>query len=81
MAHYAASQYTQAGSVHPTPAQVLPGDLIFWSSGATAAGIHHVAIYIGHGDVIQAPESGDYVRITPISSVDSGIFGATRPMS
>ena len=81
MAHYAATQYSQAGSVHPTPAQVLPGDLIFWSSDGTIPGIHHVAIYVGNGNVIQAPQSGDYVRITPIGTVGSGIFGATRPMS
>jgi cell wall-associated NlpC family hydrolase len=80
MAHFAATQYL-AGSVHPAPTELLPGDLLFWSSDGTAAGIHHVAIYVGNGNVIQAPQSGDIVRITPVGSVSSGYFGATRPLT
>jgi cell wall-associated NlpC family hydrolase len=81
MAHYAATQYSAAGRVHPTPDQLLPGDLLFWSSDGTVPGIHHVAMYVGDGNVIQAPQSGDIVRITPMGSVSSGYFGATRPLS
>ncbi len=80
MAHFAATQY-HSGSVHPAPGALLPGDLVFWSSNGTAAGIHHVAIYVGDGNVIQAPESGDIVRITPLGAVSSGYFGATRPLT
>ncbi len=79
--HDAASQYTAAGRLHPTPDQLQPGDLIFWSSDATATGIHHVAIYLGAGLVVQAPQSGDVVRITAMNAVAPGIFGATRPLS
>ncbi len=81
LAHDAATQYTAAGNLHPTPGQLLPGDLIFWSSDGTAAGIHHVAIYLGGGLVVQAPQSGDVVRITAMSAVASGIYGATRPLT
>ena len=35
----------------------MPGDLVFWSNGGVS-GIHHVAIYIGNGQIIQAPYSG-----------------------
>ncbi len=78
-AHYAATQYSQAGRYHPSLGNLLPGDLLFWSDGGVAM-IHHVAIYIGGGQIIQAPESGDVVRIT--SMWDPGpIFGATRPLS
>jgi cell wall-associated NlpC family hydrolase len=80
MAHFAATQY-HSGSVHPAPDALLPGDLVFWSSDGSAAGIHHVAIYVGNGNVIQAPESGDIVRITPLGAVSSGYFGATRPLT
>lgn len=80
MPHFAAYQYN-FGSVHPSPGQLRPGDLVFWSSDGTAAGIHHVAIYVGDGNVIQAPQSGDIVRITPIGSVSSDYFGAVRPLS
>jgi peptidoglycan DL-endopeptidase RipA len=80
LAHYAATQYLQ-GSVHPNTASLMPGDLVFWSSNGTVAGIHHVAIYIGGGNVVQAPESGDIVRITPLGEVSWGYFGATRPLT
>jgi cell wall-associated NlpC family hydrolase len=81
MDHYAATQYGQAGSYHPSTSNLLPGDLVFWSSNGSRAGIHHVAMYIGGGDVIQAPQSGDIVRVTPLGSVDSGYYGATRPLT
>ena len=81
MAHYASSQYWQAGSFHPSTSTLMPGDLVFWSADGTVAGIHHVAMYIGGGNVIQAPASGEVIQITPLGSVDWGYFGATRPLS
>ncbi len=80
MPHYAASQYYY-GSFHPSVDQLMPGDLVFWSSDGTVPGIHHVAIYIGGGNVVQAPQSGDVVKITPLQDVDWGYYGATRPGS
>ncbi|HEU5007716.1 MAG TPA: NlpC/P60 family protein [Jatrophihabitantaceae bacterium] len=79
--HYAATQYTQAGSYHPSPGNFKPGDLLFWSSNGTIGGIHHVAIYIGGGLVIQAPESGEVVQETPWDQVSWGYFDATRPLT
>ena len=58
----------------------MPGDLLFWSTGG-ADGIHHVAIYIGNGNVVQAPNSGDVVKVTPWDQVDWGYYGATRPLT
>jgi cell wall-associated NlpC family hydrolase len=81
MAHYAASQYTQVGSYHPSTGALRPGDLVFWSTNGTIGGIHHVAIYIGGGNVIQAPESGSVIQITPLNQVGWGYFGATRPLT
>jgi len=77
--HFAASQY-YAGSVHPQPGDFLPGDLLFWSDGG-AGDIHHVALYIGGGNVVQAPNSGDVVKVTPWDQVSPGYFGATRPLT
>lgn len=79
--HYTVSQYGNAGSYHPSPGNFKPGDLLFWSDNGRASGIHHVAMYIGNGDVIQAPHSGSYVKITPWQSVTSGYYGAVRPMT
>lgn len=40
-----------------------PGDLIFFGDKARP---HHVAIYIGGNQYIQAPHTGDYIKISPI---------------
>lgn len=79
MDHFAASQY-YSGSVHPQPGDFMPGDLLFWSDGGIGA-IHHVALYIGGGNVVQAPNSGDVVKVTPWDQVAYGYLGATRPLT
>jgi cell wall-associated NlpC family hydrolase len=79
-AHYAATQFGQAGRFHPSAGQLLPGDLIFWSFNNHVSGIHHVAIYIGGGQIVEAPYSGGYVQIASLYEY-GGFFGATRPGS
>jgi cell wall-associated NlpC family hydrolase len=44
--------------------QARPGDLLFGNWGTDGPG--HVAIYIGNGQMIHAPNTGDVVRISPI---------------
>src|SRR6185503_9074601 len=57
--------------------QLLPGDLLFFSTDRSDwRKIHHVAIYIGGGRMIHAPTFGDVVRIAPIWWLE--FFGATR---
>jgi cell wall-associated NlpC family hydrolase/outer membrane murein-binding lipoprotein Lpp len=57
-----------------------PGDLVFWALDPAAPDtIHHVAIYLGNGQVVQAPESGDVVSIAPMWW--DGYAGAVRPTS
>ena len=75
------AQYYAAGSVHPSISSLMPGDLVFWSSNGSVSGIHHVAIYIGNGNVLQAPQSGSVIQITPVLQVSWGLFGATRPLT
>lgn len=49
--------------------QAQPGDLVFWRSDPTNPGyISHVAIYWGNGKVLQAPRTGDVVKISPLST-------------
>jgi cell wall-associated NlpC family hydrolase len=79
-AHYAATQYTQAGSYHPSLSNLRPGDLLFWSFNGRISGIHHVAIYKGGGMIVQAPESGDVVKVSSMWA-PGAIFGATRPLT
>lgn len=53
-----------------------PGDLVFFGPGS----IHHVGIYIGNGQMIHAPQTGDVVKITSINSAyyTAQYAGATR---
>ncbi|PZS02587.1 MAG: hypothetical protein DLM56_11810 [Pseudonocardiales bacterium] len=73
--HYSGYQYSSGP--HPSTNDLLPGDLLFWSNDGTPSTIHHVAIYIGDGKVIEAPSSGDVIKIVPIWY--DGLVGATRP--
>jgi cell wall-associated NlpC family hydrolase len=79
MPHYAASQYGY-GSIHPSNSSLMPGDLLFYSTNGRVPGIHHVAMYIGDGQMIEAPNSGAHVRITSVR-LGGDYFGATRPLS
>lgn len=42
-----------------------PGDVIGFSNAAQ--GLHHIGIYIGNGLFIQAPHTGDVVKISKLS--------------
>ncbi len=58
--HNAAMQF-QLGV--PVPREELqPGDLVFWGPGNP----HHVAIYIGNDQIIEAPSFGQVVTIAPM---------------
>jgi len=59
--HYSVAQY-DAG-VPVSVSDVRPGDLVFWSSNGQPSGIHHVAMYIGNGQIIHAPRTGRPVEI------------------
>lgn len=43
--------------------QLQPGDLMFFSSDGTQAGIHHVALAHSPGTMIHAPRTGDVVKV------------------
>lgn len=46
---------------------LAPGDLLFFAANpATGAGVHHVAIYVGGGQMINAPHTGAAVRVEPV---------------
>jgi cell wall-associated NlpC family hydrolase len=59
-------------------ADLQPGDLVFYAYNlADPSTIHHVGIYIGAGNMIDAPYTGAVVRITPFLRGD--FIGAVRP--
>jgi peptidoglycan DL-endopeptidase CwlO len=58
--------------------QLAPGDLLFYHTDPTAPGyISHVAIYLGDGKMLQAPEPGLDVEVVP-ASFGSEFAGAIR---
>ena len=54
-------QYDQVQRVKTKDA--LPGDLVFFFEG----GAHHVGIYLGNGQMIDAPQPGERISVNPIS--------------
>jgi cell wall-associated NlpC family hydrolase len=57
---------------------LAPGDLLFWASDVgNPATIHHVAMYVGNGQMIAAPHAGATVKIQPVYL--DGYIGANRP--
>jgi len=71
-----AQQQYNATKSHPVAVRDLQaGDLLFWGTDH----IHHVAIYIGNGRMIEAPQSGQRIAETAIR-VDDDYVGATRPL-
>jgi cell wall-associated NlpC family hydrolase len=68
--HYAAAQYGFGTPVSRD--QLQPGDLVFFD------GLNHVGIYIGGGEMVHAPQTGDVVKITPLTDFGAGYVGARR---
>ncbi len=54
--------------------ELRPGDLVFYHSP-----ISHVAMYIGDGKVVEAPNSGNNVRIREDGLTRRGVVGYGRP--
>jgi cell wall-associated NlpC family hydrolase len=68
--HHAASQYSMGTPVSYD--QLAPGDLVFFS------GLGHVGIYIGEGQFVHAPHTGDVVRISSLGERSGSYVGARR---
>ncbi|MEA2484385.1 MAG: peptidoglycan DL-endopeptidase CwlO, partial [Thermoleophilaceae bacterium] len=68
--HSSQAQYDELP--HVSQADIQPGDLTFYGSP-----IHHVGLYIGGGQMINAPHTGDVVRIA--DAFRSDYVGAARP--
>jgi cell wall-associated NlpC family hydrolase len=70
--HHAASQFNYGTPVSLD--QLEPGDLVFFD------GLGHMGIYIGGGQFIHAPHTGDVVKISSLSDswYASTFVGARR---
>ncbi len=52
---------------HVPVAQAQPGDLLFYATDRNdPATIHHVVLYMGDGKMVEAPYSGEQVRVQPV---------------
>jgi peptidoglycan DL-endopeptidase RipA len=70
--------YQWPSGPHIPISQLRRGDLVFYATNtADPNTIHHVGIYIGNGQMVDAPYTGAYVRIDSIYW--TGLIGATRP--
>jgi cell wall-associated NlpC family hydrolase len=63
LVHYTVSQWDETAHVPLADAQ--PGNLVFYQDPSSGF-IYHVGIYIGHGEMIDAPETGENVQIDTI---------------
>ena len=70
--HYSGAQWDNTSRVPLIDIQ--PGDLLFYGYN----GDQHVAMYVGHGMMIEAPETGEVVHVVPIR-LGYGFAGLGRP--
>jgi cell wall-associated NlpC family hydrolase len=75
LSHYTGSQWNEGARVS-SMSDLQPGDLVFFH-----ADLHHMGMYIGGGQMIHAPHTGDVVKITSITSgyYASSFRGGVRP--
>lgn len=70
MPHYTVSQFRAFPRVALD--QLQPGDLVFFN-----VDLGHMGMYIGNGQLVQAPRTGEVVKITPVNA--RTVVGAVRP--
>ncbi|MFC3520141.1 C40 family peptidase [Streptomonospora nanhaiensis] len=66
----------------PVPLDRLrPGDLLFYDTGGPGGAPAHVTMYVGDGQMVNAPSSGKTIRVEPVESAYYGplFMGARRP--
>jgi cell wall-associated NlpC family hydrolase len=75
--HYSGAQFNEGARVPPD--ELRPGDLVFFEPGPLGPG--HVGMYVGNGSFIQAPHTGDVVKISSLSDTQYALsyVGAVRP--
>ena len=75
--HYAAAQWNELP--HVQASQLEPGDLVFFEPELDGPG--HVGIYAGGDDFIEAPHTGEVVKLASLSreAAEMGFVGAARP--
>jgi hypothetical protein len=77
LTHYTGAQFQEGRPVLPWDLQ--PGDLLFFHP--SSRGPQHEGIYIGGGRFVQAPRTGEVVKISSLAepAYSAGFVGAVRP--
>jgi peptidoglycan DL-endopeptidase CwlO len=70
MPHYTGAQYSMGVPVSRSDLQ--PGDLVFFN------GLGHVGIYIGGGQMIHAPHTGDFVKVSAMTGWYASTYVGAR---
>jgi cell wall-associated NlpC family hydrolase len=80
LTHFTGSQFYEGRPVPPSGLQ--PGDLVFFRPDADGVP-HHEGMYIGNGQFIHAPHTGDVVKISSLFETRYALtfVGAVRPYS
>jgi len=66
----AAEQYAGAGKLVPLN-QAQQGDLLFYASDVSKPStVYHVAMYVGGGDLLDSPQTGENVQVVPMWTTD-----------
>ena len=68
--HYTGALWTSGTRINST-SELAPGDLVFFD------GLGHVGMYIGAGQFVEAPHSGDVVKVSSLAS-RADYIGAVR---
>ncbi|MEV7011078.1 NlpC/P60 family protein [Streptosporangium sp. NPDC051022] len=66
-------QWSWGASRKVSMSDLQPGDLLF------SNGLGHVGMYAGDGKMVHAPQTGDVVKVTPLSAYGGRFVGAVRP--
>ncbi|MBT2448888.1 C40 family peptidase [Streptomyces sp. ISL-43] len=68
--HRAAARFTAVQGSAP----LLPGDLLVWG---TSQHLHHIALYLGAGKMVEAKQSGTKLMVSDVR-LTNGYYGAVR---
>jgi cell wall-associated NlpC family hydrolase len=74
--HWTGDQWNEGA--HVSRSELRPGDLVFFATNTSdPSTIHHVGMYVGNGEMVDAPFTGADVRYD--SAFRSDYIGAVRP--
>lgn len=76
------AQYAAGAHIAPDRLDLLrAGDLVFFGTGGDPSRVHHVGIYVGDGNFVHAPSTGDVVKVSSLAqriSERGDYVGASR---